>query len=107
MSKNHQPPAAIGSSSDGVTGGGKSCSFTMRSSPPTSSHQPPAAVGSSSDGVTGGGKIQQLSSWHRGQLFLIGCISWVVVSDRDPRLRQFTRRLDQPPDLFGLRLHQA
>jgi len=57
---------AIGSSSDGVTGGGKIIcqvdeSFLMSFS--VSICRPPVAIGSSSDGVTGGGKKVQ-SRFH-------------------------------------------
>jgi len=51
---------AIGSSSDGVTGGGKTVVISDYCAVMRHSHcvscLPPAAIGSSSDGITGGGR---------------------------------------------------
>jgi hypothetical protein len=57
LPENHRPPAAIGSSSDSVTGGGKLLFIPVTSFFICQNRQPPAAIGSSSDSVTGGGKI--------------------------------------------------
>src|SRR5215472_240025 len=51
-----QPPVAIGSSSDGVTGGGKIAFISPGGSVFHQHCRPPAAIGSSSDSVTSGGK---------------------------------------------------
>jgi hypothetical protein len=61
LNKKYQPPAAIGSSSDGVTGGGTKLVYSFRAYAVSlvQNCRAPAAIGSSSDGVASGGKFLQ------------------------------------------------
>src|SRR5262245_34087172 len=95
----YQPPAAIGSSSDGIAGGGK-WFFISFGSLGASSGRPPVAIGSSSDGVTGGGRNLFMVSWRQGGRVHFGSV--IAAS-----LNSLSNGLGEAPDLVGLRRQQT